>query len=344
MNIKTLSLFLVVFVLCISVFISSCKKSSTGPDTTPVVTQVNANGSLASVSRTQVAGIMSVTDQNGNPITGLTSQNVIAQLKWLVASTYDSVAGTPTIQSLSQSGKKIAVALTMDYSGSMFSGVYDSSKQKYKRIVDMESATKAFINAMKTGDVAEIIKFGDAAEVVQAFTGDKSALLHIVDTLSDSRGMTALYESINQGLVDAALQSTTTYARAIVAFTDGGENNSTVTRLQMLQKSWQYAIPVYTIGLLDSSAHSTPPGQNSSQELDLVQIADTTGGFYFYAPNASQLTQIYAKISGQISNAYAVSITWPSTGLPPTGTNVNAIITVIYNNLKSQFSRTYTIQ
>ena len=343
MKIKMLFFVLVIFALCASVFVISCKKSTTGPDNTPVITQVNVNGSLAAVSRTQVAGTMSVTDQNGNPITGLTSQNVISQLKWLAGANYDSVTGTPTIQSLSQAGKKVAVALTMDYSGSMFTGAWDTAKQKYQRIIDMESATKAFINAMKTGDVAEIIKFGSDVEVVQVFTGDKNALLHIVDTLSDSRGSTALYQSIYQGLSDAALQPSATYARAIVAFTDGGENYSTVTRLQMFQKSWQFAIPVYTVGLLDSFYHSTPPGQNSYEELDLVQIADSTGGFYFYAPNASQLSQIYSKISGQISNAYTVSVTWPSAGLPTTGTNVTAILTVIYQNLRSQFSRTYTM-
>lgn len=328
----------------------SCKKDDnvTGATGTPIdtnVTAVNANGSIAPVSRTEVQGTMFVTDQNGSPISGITSQNVSPVLRWTIT-TPDSVYGTPTVQTISQAGKNIAVAMTMDYSGSMYVGDWDTAAQRYKRILDMENAVKAFVNAMQPGDIAEIIKFGDNSlvEVVQPFTSDKNLLLKAADSASYSRGFTALYKSIYQSLNDAALQSSANYARAVVAFTDGGENDSyPITRDSIFEKSFAYAIPVYTVGLLDSFYHSDPPGQNSSQELDLVQIADSTGGFYFYAPDAAQLIQIYSRISGQISNAYTITVTWPSSGLPPTGTPVTAIIGIQYNNLKSQFTRNYTM-
>jgi VWFA-related protein len=207
----------------------------------------------------------------------------------------------------------------------------------------MESGVKTFVNALKTNDISEIIKFDDNVYVVQPFTSSKQALLHAVDSVLSLGGNTALYQSIYTGIQDVAGKSASSYARAVVAFTDGGENSSSIDMATLLQTARSNAIPVYTIGLLDSASHSTPPGQNSSSELHLVQIADSTGGFYFYAPSASQLQQIYNSISGQLSNAYTVSITWPSGSLPTTGTTVIAIITVNYNGLTSVYRQTYSM-
>lgn len=324
--------------LCILLAYMGCSKdeTTTGPST-GTTTQIVANGSLSSTSRTQAQGTLFVANQNGNAITGLTSQNISVQLTW--GTTGNSLVGTVVIQSLSQSGKNIAVATTMDYSGSMSSD----------HILAMENGVKTFVNALSTNDVCEIIKFADVVEVVQPLTSSKQALLHAVDSTVDVGTYTALYQSIYNGIEDVAAKSASSYARAVVAFTDGGENASmdppnSTDWPKLIQAAHSNAIPVYTIGLLDSASHSTPPGQNSDGlEKTLVQIADSTGGFYFYAPNASQLQQIYSSISGQLSNAYTLSITWPSTSLPASGTLVTVIITVQYNGLSSVFNRTYTM-
>jgi Ca-activated chloride channel homolog len=319
--------------------IAGCDDSKNPVATSPV-TQIVANGSLAPTSRTQAQGTLLIADQSGNAITGLTSQNISVQLTW--GSTGNSVVGTVVIQSLAQSGKNIAVATTMDYSGSMYSGNYNTAKSQYQRILDMETGVKTFVNALKTNDICEIIKFDDYIHVVQPFTSSKQTLLHAVDSALYLQGNTALYQSIYTGIQDAAVKSASSYARAVVAFTDGGENASSISLSTLLQTARLNAIPVYTIGLLDSTSHSTPPGLYYP-ETTLVQIADSTGGFYFYAPNASQLQQIYNIISGQLSNSYTVTITWPSTTLPPAGTLVTAVITVNYNGLISVFQRDFTM-
>jgi VWFA-related protein len=318
--------------------LTSCKEDEVTPPPGP--TSINANGSLAPGSRTQAQGSLFVTDQNGTPVTGLTSQNVAAVLSWTVPRS-DSVTGQPII---TQTGKQVAVAMTMDYSGSMFTGPIDSLTRKYKRILDMERGVKTFVSSMRSGDIAEIIKFGTTVQVVQPFTGDTSLLRRATDSLSFSRGATALFTSINQGITDASLKSVQSYTRAVIAFTDGAENASTITIQNIFDNSRRNGIPVFTIGLLDSIYHSTPPGQTSDgSERNLVRIADSTGGFYFYAPTAAELAQIYGRISGQLANAYSLTITWPGTTLPPTGTQVTASIVVTYSGRTARFSKTYRI-
>ncbi len=344
---KSFPVVLCTALLLSAIFLPGCKKdgsSPSGPEEA-AITQLKANGSITPVSRTQVQGMVVVTDQSGNPVTGLTSSNFSAVLRYgagVSKITADTIRGAVVIQTVSQSGKKVAVATTMDYSGSMFVGDILTGG-KYRRIVDMESGVKSFVNAMNTGDLGEVIKFGSYVDFVYPFSSNKTALSLAVDSASISRGNTALYQSMYKGIQDASAQSAALYARAVIAFTDGGENNSTVSRADLFELSRAQGIPVYTIGLLDSVYHSTPPGQYSSSELDLVQIADTTGGFYFYAPNASQLTQIYAKISGQLSNAIQMTVNWPSTGLPATGTTVQAVVVVTYNGLVTTFTKTYVM-
>jgi hypothetical protein len=55
------------------------------------------------------------------------------------------------------------------------------------------------------------------------------------------------------------------------------------------------------------------------------------------------LTQIYQRISGQLSNAYQITIVWPSTGLPAAGTVVTVVITVTYQGVTSTFTRQFTM-
>jgi VWFA-related protein len=324
--------------LSLAFLLASCKEDEVAPPPGP--TSINANGTLVPASRTQAQGSFFVTDQSGSPVTGLTSQNVAAILSWAVPIP-DSVTGQPII---TQTGKQVAVAMTMDYSGSMFIGPIDSLTRKYKRILDMERGVKTFVRSMRSGDIAEIIKFGTTVQIVQPFTGDTSLLRRATDSLSFSRGATALFTSINQGITDASLTSVQNYTRAVIAFTDGGENASSIPIGTIFDNSRRNGIPVFTIGLLDSIYHSTPPGQTSDgSERNLVRIADSTGGFYFYAPTAAELAQIYARISGQLANAYSLAVTWPSATLPPSGTQVTASVIITYANLSSRFSKTYRI-
>jgi hypothetical protein len=207
----------------------------------------------------------------------------------------------------------------------------------------MEEGVKALVNVMHAGDLAEIIKFGTSVDFVFPFTSDKTMLSHAVDSSTEARGSTALFSSIYRGLMDAGAQPASSFSRAVVAFTDGMDRSNTITSSQVYAMSRQTGVPVYTIGLLDSLWHSTPPGLANEGERDLVEIADTTGGFYYYAPGPAQLEQIYAKIGGQLSSAMQMTILWPGGSLPPSGTQVQVVITVNYTGLATNFVKQYTM-
>lgn len=316
-------------ILAFIVTINGCNKED-NPVVPGGVTQLNANGTIVAWGHTQAQGTMFVSDQDGKPISGLSSSNVSASLSWGTADHVDTVTtGVVSVTSNSQNGSNVAGAITMDLSGSM-NPPYGQST------ICMKNGVKNYINSMRQGDLTEIIKFSDAVAVIQTFTADKNLLI-TADTSawSGDGGSTALYQSIYQATNDVKGQSTN-LVRAVVAFTDGGENNSTVSRSDMISNALTNGIPVYTIFLYADTTNS--------YYRDMKNIADTTGGFNFWSQpsNCSNLSQIYNTISGQLTGSYSLAITWQGT-LPPTGTVVKATITVTYNSLSSSFTRSYVM-
>lgn len=316
---RSISLVVLMMLICSAYFFTGCNKKD--EVVTPgAVTDVIVNGSLTPTSHSSAQGNMFVTDQDGNPL-GISSSNVAAVMSW----TSDN-AGTSngTVTLSSTVSQDIAAAITMDYSGSM----------RPQDITCMETGVTAYINAMGATDIAEIIKFSTSVNVVQGFTSNKTDLLAAVTTGNPPAGTTALYQSIFKSTQDVSLQSSN-YLRAVVAFTDGAENASTVTRADMITEALTKGIPVFTVTLLNSGSDPT----------DMQNIADTTGGFAFTVASDSctNISNIYAQINNQFNNAYAISITWPVNEMPPAGTQVTVTITVNYEGITKSFNKSFIL-
>ncbi len=317
---RSLSLFLFLVLVMSSYLLSGCNKDDeiiVGP-----VSDIIVNGSLSPTSHNTAQGNMFVTDQDGNPIS-ITSSNVSAVMNWAGpdasgGSSNGSVTITSTVS------QDIAAGITMDYSGSMSS----------QDITCMETGVTAYVNAMGSTDISEIIKFGSTVAVVQTFTSNKTDLLNAINATSPVSGSTALYQSIYVATQNVSAQSSN-YLRAVIAFTDGGENNSTVSRSTMIDEALNNGIPVFTVTLLNSG----------SDPSDMKNIADTTGGFAFEVDpnNCNNISNIYTQINNQFNNAYVISITWPNNEMPPAGTPVTVTVTVTYENITKSFNKTFTL-
>ena len=322
-----LNLILLISICGLLYYLPGCSKDDILID--PETGQIFANGSLTPTSRTQVQGNMFVKDENGNPIGSLDASNIVARLRWNAKdSPSDSVEvnGNVTITQATQDD--IAAALTMDYSTSMLT----------QQVQCMEDGVHAYINGMNSTDITEIIKFSTNVYVVQSFTNNTALLHQVVDTAVIPRNRTALYQSIYQGLLDANGISSSQYIRTVVAFTDGEENESTVTKPTMINQSLSTGIPIFTVTLTNSPT--------SPYALDMKNIADTTGGFPFIVDpdSCSQLNNIYQQINSQLNNAYSITIEWqPAASLPATGTAVTAFVYVTYQGMTAMFQRTYNI-
>lgn len=265
---------------------------------------------------------MFLSDQEGRAITDLRENKLRAYLEWIptggttkqqsdivLGGAVKQLRGRPELQTYSESGQNIAVSNVMDYSGSMAG-----------RIGDMENAVSVFFNNYESGDAAEVIKFGNTTDVVQEYTTDKSLLLTAARSFSFYRGGTNLFSSIYVGLTNTSLVDRTSFNRAVLAFTDGENNVGTISKSDVIARAQAERIPVFTIGLLD---------KGSAGEQDLIEIADETGGFYYFSPGSDKLEEIYQRISGNLRNSYKITVYWKSNQLPAPGTPVTFAVEVL---------------
>jgi VWFA-related protein len=258
-----------------------------------------------------IKSYVTVTDNNGNPIGGLTSSNFTV--------TENSTTRTPiTVTTAGGTGSAISVALVIDKSGSM-SGT---------PLSDAQTAATTFVNNMQTNDQGAVISFDDIVTVVKGYTTDKTALKTAISGIV-SGNYTAIYDAVYQAVDLTRLQSG---RKAIILMTDGDDNSSTHTITATVNYAVQYSIPVYTIGLGITSG--------SSGETTLQQIATQTGGKYYLAPTSSQLTSIYQSISQQLNNQYMITYTSPiQCG---TTSAVTVGITATYNGASDTKTKQYT--
>lgn len=229
----------------------------------------------------KIKAYVSVTDENGKTIPNLTSKDFQA----IEQSNVELTGTTETpidVSQVSESGG-LSLALVLDKSGSM-----DGSP-----IADAKSSAKQFLSMLDYAkDRSAIVDFSSTAEVAQKSTYDKNALNTAVDNIS-ADGWTALYDGIYSGVDELKGE---TGSKAVIAFTDGCENNSQRSMDQVINYAKNSNIPVYTIGLGYGIDEST-----------MRKIATDTKGSYTFAPEASTLKDIFNSIAREQRDQYVVS-------------------------------------
>ncbi len=167
----------------------------------------------------------------------------------------------------------LSVSFVNDYSGSMTATA----------VSNMETAVKTFIGYMQSNDKGEYIAFGSTVINVSGGFLSPSALVNYVKR-GGAGGLTVLYDAIYQGLTDLSGQPTD-HIKALIVLTDGWDYTSSHTATDVINYAKTLKIPVFTIGL-GSGVNDVP----------LKEIANQTGGKYYYAPTSTDLLAIYRSL------------------------------------------------
>jgi hypothetical protein len=228
----------------------------------------------------------------------------------------------------------------------MFGSKTDDPKTpKGKKVEQMESAVKGFIDVLGPNSFVKIIKFGGKIDIVQKFTKTKEIMYNAVGTRSYPRYSTALFYAIYTGLKDTSYNSNPTIMKTVIAFTDGMDNASgVITKDSIYSLSNEKGIKIYTIGLLEINDENSTKEERLQGGIDLKDIAGRTGGFFYHAKDADALAKIYNQIFNQISGSYKISIKWNEDKLPPKGTPVTACISVNVKGTVRTFFKDYVME
>jgi len=292
-------LFLIgVMAISASLLFVSCEKDEEESTPTPPAGQAYSNTSdlqttaveltiprieVNPARATDVKLYLSVTNQDGAPLQNFNQFNFV--IKQVCAGSTDSVVvASASFGTITQQGSNIAASSTMDYSGSMSS--YD--------ILNMENALRFFIREKQAQDQMEIIKFADQVQRMTEFTADTTLLIDAVNTYAPVGTYTSFYDAVFMGLEDADnfVNTNLDYLPAVLGFTDGYDNDSYTTFSSVVSTANSFQIPVYTLGF------------GNADSVTLRNLADQTGGRYFYSPDSGELQELYNIISGQLKNLY----------------------------------------
>jgi Ca-activated chloride channel homolog len=262
------------------------------------------------------------------------------------------------------------IMLALDVSGSMC-----STDVKPNRITAAEQAASAFIKSQASGPRIGLVAFSDTAVVLVPPTTDTTQLLSALGGLTTSSG-TAIGEGILTSLdaiaqVDPSVPPTGATAKrgagyaddVIVVLTDGS-NNRGIDPQTAAKEAAARGVRVFTIGY--GTDHPAPLACSSAQfggfagggfgfgggrggagnpfDADygaLMQISRTTGGTFYRAQDAVQLSRALAKLPAAftiarkhidlaswfaagggllIAAAVALSLWWNRTRRPPART------------------------
>lgn len=224
-------------------------------------------------------------------------------IRELILDTYSKV----TINKVSQLNEKeqLNTCLVADISGSMY-GEMDTVK----------NVLMNFANHIQydIGDKASLITFDNIVNIDTDFTNNKSALVNSISNMYIGN-CTALYDALYVAICKTSMQNG---AKCVIAFTDGYDNASTKSALDVVRTAQQYEIPVYIIGI-----------GSYVNNIELQEISNQTGGFYRNIYDGNSMTEIYNSIYQENKQLYLVEYT---TGLSDITVSQNLYLTYEESN------------
>ena len=231
---------------------------------------------------------------------------------WVVSARYVAVALllVALARPVGSQGKKalttdgLHIILAIDTSGSMRALDLDAERSlewRRTRLEVVRDVVTSFVQA-RVNDAVGLVVFGSFAFTQAPLTLDHGLVAKLVERLEI--GVAGEQTALGDALVTAVkrLKDDKAKSRVVVLLTDGRSNTGSVEPQDAARLAKAYGVKVYTIGAARTGrAPMVVQGQLFYEDVDLDEetltaIAETTGGTYYRAEDATALARIYADI------------------------------------------------
>ena len=230
----------------------------------------------------QLVAMVSVIDDSGRPVTGLT------QFETLI----DDIAVSPdSIASAVDEDVGVAVLLLIDVSGSMAGNP----------IAQAQKAATIFLAELGENDRAAIVPFGSGLPMDAEFSSVAELLLTVSALRAEDKNQgTALYASIIRVLEVPG--QTQLSRRALVLLTDGQDSGQLEEEREAALEAAAVAnLPVFAIGLGDRA------------DLDFLDsMAVASSGTSYHAPEPKDILHIFEAIGVTLRSQYVITMPLPT--------------------------------
>lgn len=225
---------------------------------------------------------VTVTDEHGAPIGGLTKDNF----------TLKEDGREQTIKVFDkESALPLSIALAID----------TSLSTRHDLPLEQASAKRFAHEIIRPIDALAVYSFSEFVhESSMGYTPDLKRIDESIDHLRVGAA-TALYDAIY--LASGALDHRKG-RKVMVLITDGGDTISKIDYQQAVRAAEEAEAIVYSIIVvpIENSA-----GRETGGEHALIQLSEDTGGKYYYATSITQLDEAFHKISDELRTQYLLA-------------------------------------
>lgn len=181
----------------------------------------------------------------------------------------------------------------------------DSTLSMQASLPALKNAALELIAQLRGADALSVYTFNDAVTGHGAPALDKTPGRRAV-VRARAQGETALYDALIRVIRDmAALQG----KKAIVVFTDGDDNSSSLGSANVIRRAKAAGIPIYTIAQGMALADPTLPRL-------LAGISTGTGGLPFTIREPKEIQQVFDAVAKDLAHGYLLTIAPGSDGNP----------------------------
>jgi Ca-activated chloride channel family protein len=200
--------------------------------------------------------------------------------------------------------EEATVVLALDVSRSM-----KATDVEPTRLDAARTAAKTFLDEVPEKFRVGVVSFATRAAVGVAPTEDRELVVTALDTLAPGEG-TAIGDAVALSLRVGQPQGENVEAppRAILLLSDGARDGGQVDPAEAAQQAKRQGVPVHTVlvgtpdGVVEEQLTGgfrriirVPPNPET-----LEQVAATSGGTFFQAPDAEGLQQVYEELGSRL--------------------------------------------
>jgi Ca-activated chloride channel family protein len=202
--------------------------------------------------------------------------------------------------------EEATIILAMDVSRSMKANDVQPTRLDAARV-----AAKTFLDQVPDKFQVGVVSFATRAAVGVAPTADRELVTTALDTLKPGEG-TAIGDAVALSVRVGQPQEKGAHAppRAIVLISDGAQDGGRINPVQGAQQAKRQGIPVYTVlvGTPDGVVQEALPGglrriiHVPPSPETLQQVARDSGGQFFRALDAEQLSKVYEDLGSRLGS------------------------------------------
>jgi VWFA-related protein len=217
----------------------------------------------------------------GRPVTGLNAGDFAV-----------TDNGVPQQLKMATTEGDVAVALVLDTSGSVKGSALDH----------LVAASQTLVAMLKPGDTVSLVTFSNRLSLEAGSVRDPTVISH---ALLDARsaGRTALWDALLAGV---SLVAGRTQRSLVLAFTDGSDNSSWITREQLVESLKRSEAVVYAVQSGDWGKPE-PGAPLQTARRSLQSVVNQAGGDVFQAESGIKLSQQFTAILEQFRSRYLLT-------------------------------------